>query len=453
MHLSTKHSGQQHIAMTNFTGGLNSISVPEMIGDNQLAEMINLEIDKSTGLLRTCYGTVTLHETDKPIRALMYDKVNFRYFYVSEKDIYKTNFFSSNFVGKLTGPLFPVYTDWEDGILIASGGKLQYWNGKKLATIDSPDANGVYVSAGRVFIYSEHMIRCSGVGDETNWKENNDDPSASKFIDVGYKDGGRIIGVVNLSSDTIIIKDNGRVYRLEGNYPNWSIREVSRNVDCMNRLSFCAITNSVLVLGANSLQVINTTQDYGDMKAENIAQNIANMFYQLPLSDSRVVYVPPLNQVWILSTRSNIIVYDLNFNCFFERKFNSDVVDVLSVNDTVYIARQDKITQLFPSIFYDEAYSKDEQPIEWSFKAKSLVSFNAFLVKRVAITYTPFQVSTAKIVGNTEKVVGNKTKIYPIKYSNKDKRGLSRNKTIEITGSGAGFGMLLNKIEFDVVEV
>ena len=112
----------------------------------------------------------------------------------------------SNALGTLSGDLYPICASWEDGILIASGGALQYFNGTQLITLNSPTATSVCVQAGRILITDENNIRYSSVGDETNWVEETNDDSSAKFIEAGYKDGGKLLAMVNLSSDVLIIK-------------------------------------------------------------------------------------------------------------------------------------------------------------------------------------------------------------------------------------------------------
>lgn len=477
MQLSSKHINQQHMILSDFTGGLNATTVAEMIAENQLAEAVNVELDRATGFLKTAGGTACIFQTPKalPIRALMYDGINNRYLFVSGLDVYRTNLISYSKIGALTGNLFPVYTAWENGILIASGGKLQYYNGRQLVTLNqSPDkCYGVYIRAGRVLVYHDNEIRYSAIGDEEDWTEDNNVDSASKFVEAGYKDGGEIVGMVNLSSDILILKSNHRVYRLSGEYPNWQIREVSRNVDALNRLAYCAVADSVIVLGQNKLQAISTTQDYGDVKPQNIAASVVNLFYQLPIDTARTVYVPPLNQVWIIGARNRVIVYDLNFNAFFERRFNSHVVDVVSVHDTVFVVRPNKVTQLLQGSFYDEMYSADAAPLEWRFTAKRLVSFNYLFLKRTKITYIPLMDQFGKaeiwigkvdiplspapalprIYGNAEVIYENERQLFPVESNCDGLRQVYRDRCIDIRGVGKGSAILLNKIEFDIVEV
>ncbi|WP_110953043.1 hypothetical protein [Anaerosinus massiliensis] len=472
MLLSTKHANQTTITVSNFTGGLNSTTIPEMIGDNQLSEAVNMEVDTSTGTLRTCSGTKLSYAPDIPIYAAMWDKINEEMLFVSEnRAVYLVNFTRRihEKIGQLNGFLYPLYTEWEDGILIAAGAKLQYYNGKKLITLnDSPAVcDAVYIRAGRVFINHDNEIRYSAVGDETDWKEDDNVDSASKFVEAGYKDGGKVIGLVNLSSDIIIIKDNNRIYRLSGEYPAWSIREISREVDCSGRLSFCGIANGVFIVGENKLQLISTTQEYGDMKAANVANNVINLFAHLP-KNPRCKYVPTLNQVWILSKIGSVIVYDLTYSCFFERRFTSNVIDVISVNDTVYVIKENGIYVLDSNVFSDEA-----EPLEWRFMAKRIVSYYEYLLKRVQVSYislleedNPAEVTVGAVTlklkpmpaspliyENNDLIYNNDSLLYPIVSQFGNTRCVYRNRYLDIKGKGSGSGIIFNKIMFDIVEV
>ena len=197
---------------------MNTASSVEEIGENQLAEAVNLEIDIATGRLMTVAGTVDILTAE--ISAAIYDSINDLILIVSNDGEVKVSDLSGNMgslsVGKLSGGLYPKYCAWENGVLIASGGQLQYFNGRELLTLDSPPANEVFVRNGRAVISSGSTLRYSGVGDETDWAEDNNRENASKFIEIGYKDGGEIIGVIPLAQDIFILKDNKRAYRLSG---------------------------------------------------------------------------------------------------------------------------------------------------------------------------------------------------------------------------------------------
>ena len=170
MKLYGKHGEQQTvIAKADFTGGLNTSAQVDGIAENQLADVLNMEIEVATGKLQTVAGTVDILESEN-IFAAMYDSVNEVVMLVkNDRQVYFTDF-EGNFsysLGTLTGNLYPKYAQWEDGIIISSGGKLQYFNGEELKTLDSapflvfngknvrvinqtPVAEEVFVWTGRV---------------------------------------------------------------------------------------------------------------------------------------------------------------------------------------------------------------------------------------------------------------------------------------------------------------
>ena len=136
------------------------------ISENQLSVAVNVEVDHATGRLRTVAGTVDILRFEN-IFAALYDEINQKLLIVrTDKKVFAVDIVTleiGDSLGTLSGELYPFPASWENGALIASGGKL--------------------------------------------------------------------IGMINLSSYVLLIKNNRRIYRLSGEYPNWQISEVSRNVE------------------------------------------------------------------------------------------------------------------------------------------------------------------------------------------------------------------------------
>ena len=205
MKIISKHGEQQTVvARVDFTGGLNTAAQVDAIAENQLADCVNMDIDVSTGKLRTVEGTVDIL-SDTEIFAVVYDSINSLILVVdSNKQIRIADFngnINADSIGKLSGELYPKYFPYEEGVLIASGGHLQYFNGAEIVTITTPKSDDVFVRAGRVIIYSGTKIFYSAVGDERDWRFDNNRESSAKFIEVGYKDGGSFIGLASTAND------------------------------------------------------------------------------------------------------------------------------------------------------------------------------------------------------------------------------------------------------------
>jgi len=481
MKFGVKHENQQKVIRADFSGGLNTSANADGIAENQLSLAVNVEVDHATGRLKTVAGTVDIWHFPK-IFAAAYDEINRKLLIVNEdKKVYAADFSSntiSGTLGTLSGELYPICTAWEDGLLIASGGRLQYFTGTKLQTINSPNATAVYVRAGRILIADENSVHYSGVGDENNWTEDTGDDSSSKFVEAGYKDGGQLLGMTNLSSDVLLIKNNRRVYRLSGEFPNWAIAEVSRNVEVSGRLSICSVADSVFILGRNELQNIQTTNAYGDMKPQNVATLITDEIQLLP-ANAILRYVPPLNQLWIISGRK-VLLFDLVTQSWYKREFNSAVVDVISIGNEVLVIKKDRVSRLDGGSFSDAG-----EYLNWRWQGQRMISQYDYLLKRVQVSIIPQ--STDLIEGEirvgavvvelpindrslttklrylsskTERVYKNRMKVYlnPTPVFNrptliKENRNVYRNKFLDIGGHGTHGGMIFNSIILDMVEV
>lgn len=498
--LSTKHARQQQLSMVDFSGGLNTSASMAGIEANQLYDVLNMELDSVTNRLKTVAGTVDVFSVaNKTIVAGAWDEINDKFILVdSNKKVYASDLSGLTEVGTLSGNLYPICASWEDGLLIASGGKLQYYNGSALVTLDSsPLSTSVYTRAGRVVVTTENEVHYSAVGDETNWAEDTGDYSSSVWVEAGYKDGGKFVGMAALSQDMLIFKDNRRVYRLSGEFPNWSIVEVSRNVECLSRTAFVSIANNVVVLGRNEVQAMQPTTDYGDVKPEGIGSKVARELAQLA-QNTRVRFIPPLSQVWFIGTGGKVLILDTIHSAWFKRQFNSEIVDVIAVGNTVYVIKPDRISKLQDSTFNDSGKS-----LAWRFQAKRIESHNEYLLKRTQVSIMPYSsdvysgyikvggvvlalpisASSLKIYHNRAKIYKNKTKIYgagrskglyvsgekiyqnpmPI-YGNrtkifsrrdiiKESRNVFRSKYLTVEGYGTAGGFLLNGIALDLVEV
>lgn len=513
MRLSTKHANQQTIQLYDFSGGLNTSNAEEMIGQNELSKAINVEIDPSTRLLRTVQGTKRIFTSEgKAFTDFAYSVIADLFLIVdADKNVYTLKRDGTDFtqVGTLTGSALPCFADWEDGMMIMSGGKPQYYHDGTLETItDSeedaeesetnkvPNGTGVFVKDGRIYTYHDDILRASAVGDEHNWKDDSNDESSAKWLEVGYKDGGHIVGICNLSQDILIFKSNGHAYRLSGTYPNWTLSEIGRNIDVRSEGSCCALANSAIALGRNTMQAITTTQTYGDMRADDIALKVRSNIAGMP-GKVKVRYVPYLNQIWMITGLKTFLFFDANCNGFFQRQYNTAVLDVVNLGKDIYVLKKDGVCQLV-----DDELNDDEYYLAWAFRTKAFLSHNQYLIKRVIADITPYSVNkfgcdftigkvllTANmpssancIYHNYDYIFGNHQQLYLIPqddlyvnseviYNNReyiygnemylvnatvrrsDLRCVDREKIIRVKAAGYGGQILFNTLIFDFAEV
>ena len=544
MRLSTKHPNQQTVSLRDFSGGLNTTDAIEAIAQNELGSALNVCLDKSTGMLRTVDGTNTLLvDNSMEFNCIMVDPWS-KVVLVTTTDgtVCKVSKWQDNVsiisngteyavgdwaedgkivdadgkryaidvttlvsVGSLTGTKSPIYTTWEDGLLIASGAKLQYYHGNLLETIStSPDVcNGVFVRDGRVWTWHDDRIRMSRVGDEQDWTHDNNDDSSAQYVDIGYKDRGNIEGVAVLSADVVVFKDNGHAYHIVGQYPDWTVKSVGRQLGIKNYECCLAVGNSVLVLGDGKLQQVETTEDYGEMKAATLSGKVEVEVRQLG-KDTRMRYLPTLNEVWFIDNKAenqaaDFLVLDASRGAFFHRRYNSVTRDAASLGDETYVLKEHNLSM----ISHDNMMRDEEVPMEWEIRPMSMSSYNQFLVKHIYVDTTPFfdtycdhriyvgdvqmrgsLPSTARgvwhnygtlcgdqryivepwnalvltdtsedVYKNDEQLWKKRNYVRPTKCYRAETRCVDRRRTIPIRIRGQGGVMLLNQIAFDYAEV
>ena len=514
MRPSTKHQNQQTVILNDFTGGMNTNDSDEMIAQNQMSYLVNMEIGKS-GKLRTVQGTVDIADISQylssDIISAAWDEINSALLlFCLQGATYAMINGTVTRIGTLTGLEEVVTINWEDGLLIASGGKLQYakyvtsggTRAYKLTTINTSPAKccGVYVRSGRVFVFdNQDNLIYSAVGDEENWQQDSNDPSAAIFTQIGYKVGGRIIGLINMQRFVLIIKDNGKVFRLENEFPDWVIQEVTSNGLCKGKHAYASVGNNVFILGDKTLQIISPTDDQGNMPINYVGRQVDNEIASLP-KRTKMRFNVDLNQLWFITNSQWVLVYDCNTQTFFQRYFNSDVVDLVKN----YIIKRGKISEISMT---DGVMQDDGEPLEYRARFKTETTFHDLLVKKVELDIMPLvdfytdaaaRVKVGKITvpfpdrvrsadGSRTRVVGvtdeakepeyspvdgqwnestgrwsvdnsadvflNEERVYHGMSLRYKKRQVSRSHMVNVELSGSGFPFILNFISYDRVEV
>ena len=411
MRVSKKHGNQRVVELFDFTGGLNTSVSEEQIAPNELAVSVNFDVQAATGLLKTVSGTKKLYripeDSDYKFKSASYDMLNNHIVCFADNG----TVFSAPLndiedvrqIGRLSGSENVVTTVWESGLAVASGGHLQYVAGYQMKTLNTSPAkcNGCYTRSGRVIVFNEEKITFSSVGDEEGWTDDTNDDSSAKWIEVGYKMGGKILGLVNMSADMLVIQDNGMLFRLIGEYPDWQVKEIARDIDCRSSASYCNVVNNSYILSNDALYGIVTTQEYGDMRALTLSEKVKKELLKLG-KGVKMRYVAPLNQIWFIDGTPNVLLYDLNVNGYYHRAFNSAIVDVVDVDEKVYVIKPHGFDILDEYSYTDEDYS-----LIYALRLKTYISHYNFLVKRMTIACTGYGVNTGESflrIGTSVKV-------------------------------------------------
>ena len=264
---SDKHGeATERVFYPGFGGGLN-LSVPaETLSKTELREAWNVEFSPLTGSMRVRGGLVWSGRFDGPVGEMV-PVPGKRGFLVREKGTRRVFYFLWNCIwpvqGELSGDGEMTAATWgEPGeMVVASGGRLQKFEEFGQAGIptltaipNSPEkCRRVFVRAGRVgVVEGPDTLRFSWVGDCEKWENDPDDASTGQFIEIGYKDGMDIVAVVPLAKDLMIFKvpedepDKGVIWRLVGDFPNWTPLQTAHNTGTFNSKSVRAVGNHAL---------------------------------------------------------------------------------------------------------------------------------------------------------------------------------------------------------------
>lgn len=388
MQLSTKHPAGQLVEYADFTGGLNTAISVESIGQNELAVAVNVEIDKATGLLRTSYGFDRVaYDSARTFDRLMHDKAG-KTLVVTDTSGNVYRFSSGNLVlvGKLTGTSHARCAQWEDGLVIASGGRLQYLHGGTLETISESPArcSGVIVREGRIWTWNAHTIYMSDIGYEHGWKTDTNVASSAQWIEVGYKDTGDIVDLVPTLSTVLVFKDSGYLYRVDGQFPGWSATQIASQVYLDHVGCAVPIGPGIVALGHGKLFSVAPSNEYGEAKAQAMSDKVDREIGRLG-ADAFLRYVPEENSLWMVSARNLVLVFDISAGAFFYRRYSSAVRDVVCMGKDIYTLREHSLCkQNSNALLLDEG-----EAMPWAFECKALASQNYLLLKRIIADTTP----------------------------------------------------------------
>ena len=316
----TRHANGTLTTFSDFTGGLNLSIAPESIGNNELSAADNFEFAPDTGTLRTRGGLSALYTFPRDIDGFIPISGGVTLVKAGET-LWRWNLTSGIGTGRDLSEHDSVYDKppanefWGDSfqVLAAFGGKL--WMSERngdfapVAGRGNPPAKveRLFVREGRVFVAEtgSDTLRASGVGDPSNWLEDTDMDSVS--VEVGYKDGCDIAAAVEFAGEIIVFKapsgrpEWGRVYRLQGNYPDWSVRLYSRGVSAWNQKSVVSIPNDVLFLSRDGLMSLGTVTEYGDLRMGWAGSKVNSALAPTLSKNCRLWHLPGRHQAWASS--------------------------------------------------------------------------------------------------------------------------------------------------------
>jgi hypothetical protein len=330
------------LVISDFTGGLNNEQSPYIIKFNEASVLENFIVGLN-GIERRKGFVFTSAKFGKTIQNGFAYQPGKWVFVDEDWNVILYDHQSQGFsvVGQITGTLTPKFAFFAPYICIATGGSL--WlldtSSNTLTLSTSPTANDVVVKDGRVWIGGGDELWASRVGDPTDWTNVATDASSAQFFQVGYKDGGSIVGLTLLYNDIIIFKTTG-TYRFVGSANDAAISIVSHNRTALNNTSYVSFFGDVIVYDSQGAYRISTVMRYGDLKIDGIDIKVLTFLRQNYAG--RIFYLPSLEAV-AFKLNKGFLVYFYRFNAWgvwiTANNINllfDDGVDLIGVTSRVY---------------------------------------------------------------------------------------------------------------------
>ncbi|NCC58278.1 MAG: hypothetical protein EOM17_11700 [Synergistales bacterium] len=315
--------------VNDFSGGLNLADNPSLLKENQLLTADNFQYTPTGGRIETRDGIVAAVRTNGPYPPLasssyILDVSGGKVLYANSGRLYNdtpNSGVSAGPIDLLSTSSPPVSVRWGDpdvGTLIASGGKLQYFIGGVLSTIEgSPDCSFVSRLSGRVVIAGTtgSRIYLSGLGDHENWDIEGDTWTDldALWIDIGYKSAGNINAITKVNKDLIIFKEDGVVYRMTGDYPDWKVFEVGHGVRNISSQTATQLANDVVFLDESfGIYLVSSVNEFGDIRVTEFGREINSDLLKHLGSGAAIWNLPGRAELWIKPDTGKKFVYVFN---------------------------------------------------------------------------------------------------------------------------------------------
>ena len=393
---------EQRIIYPSFDGGLN-LSVPsESLSRNELKEAVNVELSASIGAMTVRGGL--FHHGQTGISAKSAAVLpGLRGFLI--KGEYLRIFTWNRWLalsGSLTGDGEISLCEWDGNYLVASGGKLQKLKVRNELTLETIEQSPlvcrqVFVKSGRVGVVTDgNTIIFSGVGDCEQWTNDPNDDSTAQYLEIGYKDGMNIDAVVPLSRDLIVFKspsnepDKGTIFRITGDYPEWTVIEAAHNIGTFSCKSVQAVGNDVYFATVSGLASLSAVTSYGEIQAQWPDRKVSAALSRIVSADAELWNIPVKQQLWLKAHKGSkeIWIYDYRSGIWTTYEFPGEVKYADGSSDAVYLIIGTSVYEMLDGKVTDTNDTRSKElAITGKMRMGTLLTGNQVLIRRCFVSF------------------------------------------------------------------
>jgi hypothetical protein len=409
--LASKHFNEERLQFVDFSGGLNLSKPPESLEANEMQAARNFEFSSDTGLLRLRGGLEPVFHFEYPIRDIFPIAGGEAALVRAGDSLYRLLNGVAYLLGSVDGDLPGAfeYFGEEGNVAMVFGGRLYLYIHKtitmrRIDSIDSPTAaNALFYRAGRLAVteIGSDKVRYSGVGDPEMWVDDPDDAQSSKFVTVGYLDGCQMAAVGNMVGETLVFKcppgqpDNGAIYRLQGDFPNWTVIQYSRGASAWNSNALATVANNMLFLTRQGMSSMATAMEYGDFRLSWAGSKVNPKLGPMLTDKCRMWHIPIKGQVWVWDGQSKeiwVYHYQIGTGAWTAFSFPEVIGAAAAVDSNTYVGIGQDVYVLNDNATSDNLYDDDPEadvrvPIDGLWSPKTITRANELLVKKIQCNY------------------------------------------------------------------
>jgi hypothetical protein len=400
--LANKHANAELVTFADFSGGLNLALPPESISNGELQEAVNLEFESDTGALKVRGGLAPVHEFDEPVTDIV-NTADGSVLLVRAGNVYQFNtaVYGITDLGAVDGDKPASAALWDEkNVAVCFGGHIYLYEPTgALTQIDTEDAPAeaeiLYVRGGRVCVASagSDTIRVSAVGDASNWIEDSEDDSTAKRLDIGYKDGRDIRAIAATLGTILVFKcpegqpERGRIYRLQGDFPDWAVTPYSEGESAWNAQSVANVGNDIMFLTREGMANISSVTEYGDFKLGWAGAKVNPRMSARLTALCSLQNVPEKSQLWVMDGVSGdvwVYHYSIGEGAWTTFSFGEAVTAVGSSNGVTFVALGTKLYRMDDLLEFD--YGNGTH-IDCRLKPKTIMRRNQVLLKQIMVRF------------------------------------------------------------------
>lgn len=327
------------LELKDFTGGLNLEQSPYVIGDNECIICQNFIIDRFGLQRRKGFVRIDTIPSEQAFIIEAYPISSYTNKFVlaySNGDIwiYDVSNKSKVFIGNISLNVSPKFAEFGNYVCVAHGASLKLIDLSTLQLIDTGSTKAVDVMTlfGRVVICGNDEVWFSGVGDPLMW-DSNYAANPAMYFQIGYKDGGEIIGMTNFLSDIFVFKTTG-LFRMHGFLPDISVYLVSHKRTTMSNTSYINFGNEVVSFDQEGLYQVSSAFTYGDLIIDSIDGKVKNFLKQNFLG--KIFYLPSLRAVVFGLKNNEFLLYFYQTKTFMTWQTDLNIHLLVEQNGKVY---------------------------------------------------------------------------------------------------------------------